>query len=146
MSSPRSSCKPVLHPILRPLVLLSKGNFQLLTLLIPPWHEHVAPILGYQLVFVNPFGLALELIILTKSTNIGLCTTRQTGLAEFAQGNNTIGGKVMQLYLKRLQDLMKEVCYWKAKPAKEEVPKDHDIGGLRLGNGLPFWSFHFGLT
>ena len=92
----------VLHTVFVPLVLLSKRNFQLLPLLIPLGHESVAPILSYQLAFANPFRLALELIVLVESTNIRLRTIRQAGPAELTQSNNTIGSKMMQLYLERI--------------------------------------------
>ena len=77
----------------------------------PFGHEGIAPILSYQLAFANPFRLALELVVLAESTNVGLRAIREAGLAELTQNNNTIGGKMMQLYLECFQDLAKEARY-----------------------------------
>ena len=103
-----TNIEPILHLVFIPLVLLSKRNFQLLPFLIPFGHERAAPILSYQLAFTNPFRLALELIVLAESTNVGLHTIRQADPAKLTQSNNTIGSKMMQLYLERFQDLAKE--------------------------------------
>ena len=68
--------EPILHPVFTPLVLLSERNLQLLPFLIPLRHESTVPILSYPLAFANLFRLALELVVLTESTNIGLRTIK----------------------------------------------------------------------
>ena len=83
--------EPILHPVFTPLILLSKRNFQLLPFLIPLGHESVAPILSYQLALANLFRLALELVVLTESTNVRLRAIRQARPAKLAQGNYPIG-------------------------------------------------------
>jgi hypothetical protein len=55
----------------------------------------------------------LELVIFAKGTNIGLRSIRQTRPIELAQ--NTIGGEMMQLYLKLFQHMVKETGCREAK-------------------------------
>ena len=87
---------------------MSEGDLQLLAFLVPPWHKSTASILRHHLAFANSFRMALELVVLIESTNIGIHAIRQADLAKLTQSNNTIGGKMMQLYLECFQDLVKE--------------------------------------
>ena len=91
--------EPILHLVFISLILLSKRNFQLLPFLIPLGHESATPILIYQLAFANPFRLALELVVLAQSTKVWLYAIRQAGPGELTKGNDTIGGKMVKLYL-----------------------------------------------
>ena len=121
----------ILHPVFVPLVLLSKRNFQLLPFLIPLGHESAAPILGYQLAFAHPLRLVLKLIVLAESTNIGIHARRQAGPTELTQSDDTVGGKMMQLYLKSFKDMVEKPCRREVKTASKDVTEHDDVSSLR---------------
>jgi hypothetical protein len=109
--------------------------------LVPLGHKSIAPILCYQLAFAHPLRLSLELIVLTKDTNVGLCSIRQARLAELTQSNYTIGSKMVQLYLKCFQNLAKETSSGEAKAAKKKIPEDYNISSLWPDNSSPCRGF-----
>jgi hypothetical protein len=59
--------KPIAHPILIPLILLTIRDLQPRILLLPLPHEGTTVILSYKLIFTHLLRLALKLVVFTES-------------------------------------------------------------------------------
>jgi hypothetical protein len=55
-------------------------------------------------------------------------------VGELAQSQNSIGGKVVKLYLECLEDYPEEVNRRDAKAARKEILKDNSLIKLQTGN------------
>ena len=52
----------------------------------------------------------------------------------------------MQLYLKRFQNMAKEMGDRELKAAKEKILKHHGVSSLGFGNGFPLRRLHFSVA
>jgi len=111
-NNPRSfHIEPVARPVLLPLILLCEGNLQTTILLSPLRHEGATGklILNFHAINLHLLRLTLKFIIRTKCIQVRGSVICLTGIAKFAQHQNTIGHEMMELYLEGLQNQPKEV-------------------------------------
>jgi hypothetical protein len=100
--------KPIVHPILIPLILLTRRDLQPRIPLLPLRHERTTAILRYKLIFTHLLRLALKLIVFAESVQIRLSAIGLASPANLTQSKQAIRSKLVNLHIELLQHLMKK--------------------------------------
>jgi hypothetical protein len=119
--------KPIAHPILIPLILLTIRDLQPRIPLLPLRQECTTAILSYKLIFTHLLRLALKLIVFVASVQIRLSAVGLTSLAKLTQSKEAIRSKLVNLHIKLLQHFTKKPNRGKAKAVGKVILEDNSI-------------------
>ena len=101
--------KPIFHPVFIPLVLLTPRDLQSGFPLLPLRHKSVAAILSYELIFTHLLRLTLKFIVCAESIQIWRSAVGLVGPAKLTHSEEAIQGQMMNLKVKLLKHLAKEL-------------------------------------
>jgi len=119
--------EPIAHPILVPLVLLAPRNLQSRVPLLPLRHKRAATILSYKPLSTHLLRLALKLKVCAKHVQIRFSTIGLAGPTKLTQSEKSVGSKVVDLEIKFLKNLTKELNRREAKAASKKVLENDSI-------------------
>ena len=77
--------------------------------MLPFHHKSAATVLSYELIFTHLLRLTLKFIVCTKSIQIRRSTVGLVGPAKFTQSEEAIRGQMINLKVKLLKHLAKEL-------------------------------------
>ena len=101
--------KPIFHPVFIPFVLLTPRDLQSGFPLLPLRHKSAATVLSYELIFTHLLRLTLKFIVCAESIQIWRSAVGLVGPAKLTQSEEAIQGQMMNLKVKLLKHLVKEL-------------------------------------
>ena len=101
--------KPIFHLVFIPLVLLTPRDLQSGFPLLPFHHKSAATVLSYEPIFTHLLWLTLKFIVCAESIQIRCSAVGLVGPAKLTHSEEAIQGQMMNLKVKLLKHLAKEL-------------------------------------